>query len=84
LALARQALRAGGAASAVLNAANEVAVEAFLNEQIRFGHIFETVDATLQAMTKGNVSVPPSVEALLALDGDARRVAQNYCKGLHR
>ncbi len=47
--LARQAAAAGGSAPAVLNAANEVAVYAFLAEKIRFPQIVETVEAVLDA-----------------------------------
>lgn len=47
LALAYAALRAGGTAPAVLNAANEVAVDAFLNERIPFLHISEVIRQTL-------------------------------------
>ncbi|MFT8523083.1 1-deoxy-D-xylulose-5-phosphate reductoisomerase [Gluconobacter oxydans] len=50
LRLARQVLRAGGAAPAVFSAANEVAVDAFLNRRIGFLGIGETIDAALQAM----------------------------------
>jgi 1-deoxy-D-xylulose-5-phosphate reductoisomerase len=50
LRLAREALRAGGAASAVLNAANEVAVQAFLDRRLPFMDIAACVDNALQAL----------------------------------
>jgi 1-deoxy-D-xylulose-5-phosphate reductoisomerase len=59
LRLARAALKAGGTAPAVLNAANEVAVHAFLKQQIGFLGIAETVERTLEAMP---------VEPLASLD----------------
>ena len=49
LSLARQALRAGGSAPAVLNAANEVAVDAFLNLKLRFDQIPQLIEHTLSA-----------------------------------
>ena len=50
LRLAREALRAGGGASVILNAANEMAVEAFLQRRIGFLDIVGTVAETLEAM----------------------------------
>ncbi len=73
LALAFDALAAGGCAPAVLNAANEEAVSAFLQGRIGFLGIPDTVKATLDAM-------PPqpadSIDALLAADADARAAAR--------
>jgi 1-deoxy-D-xylulose-5-phosphate reductoisomerase len=82
LALARQTLQIGGAASAILNAANEIAVDAFLHERIRFGHIFRVVESTLLDLTSGVTAVPSSLEALLEIDREARRIALAHCKGL--
>ncbi len=73
--LARQSLRAGGANSAVLNAANEVAVEAFLAEGLKFGQIFGVVESTLEQLASMASEVPKSIEALLAIDAQARRIA---------
>ena len=69
------AIRRGGLAGAVLNAANEAAVEAFLEHRIRFGHIVPLVARAL-------AGCPPtdelSLEALLEADAWARReVAEN-------
>lgn len=50
IALARRVLAAGGTSGAVLNAANEVAVEAFLDRRIRFGRIAELVEEALNAV----------------------------------
>ena len=67
--LAREAVEHGGAAPAVLNAANEVAVAAFLAGQIMFTQIAEIVAQTLS----GNVPAPPSSLAdVLAVDAEAR------------
>lgn len=67
LRLAREALAAGGTAAAILNAANEVAVEAFLAERLRFPHIADVVDATLQE--EANC---PATELAAILDADRR------------
>ncbi|MFZ9480595.1 MAG: 1-deoxy-D-xylulose-5-phosphate reductoisomerase [Burkholderiaceae bacterium] len=80
LSLARDSLRSGGSASAVMNAANEVAVAAFLEERIRFGHIFEVVSDTLEALSGVATTVPESVEALLAMDVLARDHALAQCE----
>ncbi|RME67875.1 MAG: 1-deoxy-D-xylulose-5-phosphate reductoisomerase [Alphaproteobacteria bacterium] len=73
LALARAALRAGDAATTVLNAANEIAVAAYLAGHIGFLDIVAIVDQCLQRGAGGEVD---SLEAILAVDGQARRTAQ--------
>jgi 1-deoxy-D-xylulose-5-phosphate reductoisomerase len=73
LALAWQSLRAAPGTTAVLNAANEVAVAAFLASRIRFDHIHDVNLATLAAVASSN---PQSLEELLALDARAREAAQ--------
>ena len=72
LRLAREALRAGGGASAILNAANEIAVESFMQHRIRFLDIVGTVARVLDAM-----GAPPAdtLDEVLALDAAARRTA---------
>ncbi|OAM87604.1 1-deoxy-D-xylulose-5-phosphate reductoisomerase [Termitidicoccus mucosus] len=72
LALARQAMRAGGTAPAIYNAANEVAVAAFLEEKLPFTAIPSVVEKTLQALP---ATVPQALDEVLAIDADARRVA---------
>jgi 1-deoxy-D-xylulose-5-phosphate reductoisomerase len=74
--LARAALLAGGGAACVLNAANEVAVAAFLQRRIGFLDIAATVDHVLQKI--GTVAAP-TLEAVLALDAIARVVATAWC-----
>ncbi len=80
LRMARQSLKQGGTASAVMNAANEVAVEAFLGERIRFGDVFRVVSETLNGCPAVRSVVPESLEALLAIDDEARRFASNTLK----
>jgi len=74
LGLAFASLRSGGDAPAVLNAANEVAVAAFLEGRLRFVDIAAVVEATL-----AGVSLSPSAALadLLHKDGEARRFAMN-------
>ena len=72
LPLAWAALAAGGTASAVLNAANEVAVEAFLDRRLRFGDIARVIEAVLAQPLPGDAR---SVEGVLDADAAARRAA---------
>ncbi|MDO8959811.1 MAG: 1-deoxy-D-xylulose-5-phosphate reductoisomerase [Rhodocyclaceae bacterium] len=72
LALAYRALSAGGNAATVLNAANEVAVAAFLDGRIPFLAIAEIIAATLDAVP---VRPMPDLAAILAEDAEARAVA---------
>lgn len=72
--LAREAIRAGGSAPAILNAANEVAVAAFLAGQIRFTRIAALVEETL--MRSNDAPRPASLEEVLATDHSARMQAQ--------
>lgn len=72
LALARQALGDGAGAPTVLNAANEVAVAAFLDGRIGFLRIVDVVAETLAALPRRS---PADLDDVLALDGEARREA---------
>lgn len=82
LALARQALSAGGAAPAVLNAANEIAVDAFLNGRIGFLQIAELVQETMQQADQRNLSNPVhSLDAVLEIDREVRRLASKLLPG---
>jgi 1-deoxy-D-xylulose-5-phosphate reductoisomerase len=71
--LAREAIAAGGAAPAILNAANEVAVAAFLAGQIRFTRIAALVEETLAR--SNDAPRPASLDEVLAVDQSARRQA---------
>ncbi|OCY34933.1 1-deoxy-D-xylulose-5-phosphate reductoisomerase [Acinetobacter pittii] len=77
--LARQAMRAGGLAPTILNAANEVAVAAFLNQQIGFTNIPQVVEHTLQKLEN---SVANNIESILNKDEVARHVAQQYISSI--
>jgi 1-deoxy-D-xylulose-5-phosphate reductoisomerase len=78
LALARQALETGGAATTVLNAADEIAVPAFLSGQISFLAIAALVEATLDmAAGRGLLAEPANIDAALAVDHIARSLARD-------
>ncbi|RXZ39080.1 1-deoxy-D-xylulose-5-phosphate reductoisomerase [Oxalobacteraceae bacterium CAVE-383] len=78
LRLAYDALRAGGSAAAVLNAANEVAVAAFLDGEIGFRAIDRVIENVLQRIPAAPVT---DIETLFEQDREARAVATGY---LHR
>jgi len=73
LALAYEALRRGGTAPAALNAANEIAVAAFLADRIGFGDIFRINKSVLNAHSRENAD---SLEAVLRADREARAAAE--------
>jgi len=79
LKLAYDCLRAAPGATNVLNAANEVAVEAFLDGAIPFTAIDAVNEATLDRMA-GSFGPQDSLDDLLALDGHARALARQYAK----
>ena len=72
LRLAREAIAAGGTASAILNAANEVAVSAFLEGRLRFLQIPEVIEAALAALPAHESA---DLDAVLGDDAAARRFA---------
>ena len=80
LRLAFDALVAGGTAPAMLNAANEIAVSAFLQGRIGFMAIPELVEDTLAALP---VASAATLDALLAADAAARRHAETNIDRMH-
>jgi 1-deoxy-D-xylulose-5-phosphate reductoisomerase len=79
LQLAWETLCAPPGTTAVLNAANEVAVAAFLERRVRFDQIHSVNLATLEALVP---SKPQSLQDLLALDAEARSAAERAIRGL--
>ncbi|WP_319238693.1 1-deoxy-D-xylulose-5-phosphate reductoisomerase [uncultured Propionivibrio sp.] len=77
LGLAYEALKTGGTAPAILNAANEIAVAAFLAEEIRFTEIPKIIDATMRGVS---VSTAEVLEDVLAADAAAREYAGQMCR----
>ena len=72
LGLARAALKTGGSAPTILNAANEEAVAAFLAEKAGFLDIPRVVEGTLEKMPPVTIG---TIDDVLAVDAEARRVA---------
>ena len=75
LGLARNALRAGGSAPTILSAANEIAVEAFLQRRIGFLDIARTVSRVMETMNAPNAD---TLEEVIDLDLAARRAATRF------
>ncbi|VAW74284.1 1-deoxy-D-xylulose 5-phosphate reductoisomerase [hydrothermal vent metagenome] len=73
--LASEAWRAGGTAATVLNAANEVAVEAFLQSRLAFTGIAGVIEFALEKLTPRPAD---SIEVILEEDASARRLAYEY------
>jgi 1-deoxy-D-xylulose-5-phosphate reductoisomerase len=73
LRLARQALRSGGAQPCALNAADEVAVAAFLERRLPFSGIAHVIEQVLERMPRFTLR---AIEDVIAADGEARRLAQ--------
>jgi 1-deoxy-D-xylulose-5-phosphate reductoisomerase len=74
LGLAYRALESGPVASIVLNASNEIAVQAFLDRRLPFTLIAAVIERTLE---RTSAAAPRSVEAVMEIDGLARRQAQD-------
>ncbi len=84
LGLARDALRAGGEMPAVLNAANETAVQSFLDGKCTFGEITRAVQGVMEQWASRNRQLD-SIEHAIAVGEDARRLTiawlRKYCSG---
>ena len=81
LQLAQDAASTGGTAAAMLNAANEAAVEAFLGDYLRFDRIPDVIDATLQAL---QVNSAGDIEQVLDADRRARLQARTQIEQWHK
>ncbi len=79
LRLAYEVGKAGQTGPCILNAANEVAVQAFMNKKIRFTDIAILIEKTL---AKSNIEKVESIEQLVAIDKQSRCLAQEQMKGL--
>lgn len=78
LRLAREAFEQGGSAPVILNAANEIAVEAFLNERISFLDIAQLNEDMLQHLDMVEIQ---TIEQVLEIDQYARRAAEHWVSG---
>jgi 1-deoxy-D-xylulose-5-phosphate reductoisomerase len=79
--LARRAGETGGTLPAVMNAANEIAVAAFLDRQVRFPDIWHAVE---EVMNRHTAIAHPNLDAILEADQWARNEAQGRVKSLNR
>lgn len=75
----REAIRRGGIAGAVMNAANEIAVELFRKAELPFNGIFKVVEKTMEQL---NEPGPVSLDRILEADQLARKIARNIAKGV--
>jgi 1-deoxy-D-xylulose-5-phosphate reductoisomerase len=80
LGLAYQAINAGESMPAVMNAANEIAVETFLTGGIGFIQIAEVIERTMDAHQAGDLK---SIDEVLLADSWGRQKAREICGGLH-
>jgi 1-deoxy-D-xylulose-5-phosphate reductoisomerase len=81
LSLAYEALKAGGNMPCILNAANEIAVKAFLKEEIRFTQMPDVVEYTLG---KSSYARTPDLDSLESYDFSAREIASDYLNKIHK
>ena len=79
LRLADEVLDEGGGSAIVMNAANEVAVQSFLQHKISFLSILKIVEATLARIQYNNAE---SIEEILSIDNEARRMTQDLIAAL--
>jgi len=75
LAMAYESLKIGGTATTILNAANEIAVDAFLNEKLGFTKIAKVIEKTLEAIPSREAS---NLDIILDVDQQARATATDY------
>ncbi|RDH85262.1 MAG: 1-deoxy-D-xylulose-5-phosphate reductoisomerase [endosymbiont of Galathealinum brachiosum] len=79
LAMAYEALNEGGTSTTILNAANEIAVDAFLNKKLSFTNISRVIEKTLENITKIDAD---NLQIILQADSDARQVSEDWVKQL--
>jgi len=77
--MAYEALNEGGTSTAILNAANEIAVDAFLNKKLSFTNISKVIEKTLENTTKVEAD---SLQTILQADSDARHVSADWVNKL--
>ena len=79
---ARDALNLGGIFPAVMNAANEVAVEKFVNNEIKFDLIFDTIKHAMDEFKKEELLNKPSLEQIITADEKARLISLNFIRNI--
>lgn len=80
VALARECGTAGGALPAIFNASNEVAVQAFVDGQIKFTEIVKTVSQVVEALGNSHTGKIRNLADVSAIENDARRTAHELLK----
>jgi 1-deoxy-D-xylulose-5-phosphate reductoisomerase len=81
LRLVKSVMEQGGGAGTIFNAANEVAVGAFLDGRMTFGHIVTIVEDVLDDLAVQWPDAPVDLESALACDADARALAEQRIAG---
>ena len=79
---ARDALDLGGILPAVMNAANEVAVEKFVNNEIKFNLIFDTIKHAMDEFKKEDLLNDPSLEQIISADEKARLTSLDFIRNI--
>ena len=79
---ARDALNLGGIFPAVMNAANEVAVEKFVNNEIKFNLIFDTIKHVMDEFKKEDLLNEPSLEQIISADEKARLTSLDFIRNI--
>ena len=79
---ARDALDLGGILPAVMNAANEVAVEKFVNNEIKFNSIFDTIKHAMDEFKKEDLLNEPSLEQIISADEKARLTSLDFIRNI--
>ena len=79
---ARDALSLEGIFPAVMNAANEVAVEKFVNNEIKFDLIFDTIKHAMDEFKKEELLNKPSLEQIITADEKARLISLNFIRNI--
>ena len=79
---ARDALDLGGIFPAVMNAANEVAVEKFVNNEIKFNLIFDTIKHAMDEFKKEDLLNEPSLEQIISADEKARLTSLDFIRNI--
>ena len=79
---ARDALDLGGILPAVMNAANEVAVEKFVNNEIKFDLIFDTIKHAMDEFKKEDLLNEPSLEQIISADEKARLTSLDFIRNI--
>jgi 1-deoxy-D-xylulose-5-phosphate reductoisomerase len=82
MAMAREALKADNGATTVLNAANEIAVDAFLERRIGLPSICVLVTETMEAVARDGLSKPATLDDVMALDELSRTLARSLLSSL--